>query len=132
MSEDILTPEEPRFTREQVIDAFKIFPERGITSPDDLPPNDSDVIAANDLLQVWDNQQKAEVRRLGTLGADLEYTLNRSTIYVDAGFSDQNYLDEVANDWLVQDLQAAEDAGLTGIGERIKAKIDEIESKLAK
>lgn len=132
MSEDILTPEEPRFTRERVVDAFRIFPERGITNPDDLPLNDSDVISANALLQVWDNQQKAEVQRLGTLEVNLEYTLSRSTIYVDAGFSDPDYLNEVANDWLAQDLQTAEDAGLVELAAKIQAKIKEIEAKLTK
>lgn len=130
MSENVLSPEEPEYSREQVVDAFKKFPERGITNPDDLPLDDSDVISANALLQVWDNQQKAKVRKLGTPEADLEYTLERSIIYVDAGFSDPDYLDEVANDWLAQDLQIAEDTGLTEIASRIQAKIDEIETKL--
>lgn len=131
MSEDVTSPEEPTFTREQVIDAFRKFPRKGITNPDDLPLDDSEVINANALLQVWDNQQKATAQRLGTPEANLEYTLSRSTIYVDAGFSDPDYLDEVANDWLPQDLQEAEDAGLTETARKIKAKIDEIETKLA-
>ncbi len=131
MSENIPSPEEPRFTRGRVVDAFRKFPAKGITNPDDLPPDDSEVISANGLLQVWDNQQKDEVKRLGTQEANLEYTLSRSTIYVDAGFSDPDYLDEVANDWLAQDLQEAEDAGLTETTRKIQAKIDEIETKLA-
>lgn len=64
-------------------DAFRKFPEKGITNPDDLPPNDSDVISANALLQVWSNQCQLEVRRMGTPEANLEFTLERSTIYVD-------------------------------------------------
>jgi len=129
MSEDITSPEEIRITREQVVEAFRKFPARGIANPDDLPLDDSEVISANALLQVWDNQQKAEVQRLGIPEANLEYTLSRSTIYVDAGFSDPDYLDEVANDWLAQDLQKAKDAGLTEMAQRIRAKIDEIETK---
>ncbi|QQG43779.1 MAG: hypothetical protein HYW45_02035 [Candidatus Daviesbacteria bacterium] len=131
MNENIPSSEKPRFTREQVVDAFRKFPPKGIASPDDLPLNDPEVISANAVLQVWDNQQKAEVQRLGTQEANLEYTLSRSTIHVDAGFSDPDYLDEVANDWLAQDLQEAEDAGLTETARKIQAKIDEIETKLA-
>ena len=132
MSEGTSSPEgEPRYTREQVVDTFRKFPDRGIASHDDLPLDDSEVISANTLLQVWDNQYKAEVQKLGTPEANLEYTLSRSTIYVDAGFSDPDYLDEVAHDWLAQDLQEAENAGLTETARRIQAKIDEIETKLA-
>lgn len=131
MSENISSPEEPHYTREQVVDAFRKFPARGIASPDVLPLNDTEVISANALLQVWDNQYKAEVKKLGTPEADLEYRLSRSTIYVDAGFSDPDYLDEVTHDWLAQDLQEAIDAGLTELARKIQSKIDEIETKLA-
>src|SRR3989344_4508166 len=130
MSEDILSTEEPRFSREQVVDAFKVFPKIGIVNPDDLSPGDSDVISANALLQVWSNQRQLEVQRIGTPEAELEFTLERSTIHVDAGFSDPDYLDEVVNDWLAQDLQSAEDAGLTELAAKIQAKINEIEAKL--
>lgn len=130
MSEDILSPEEPKFKREQVVDAFKAFTKKGFTNPDDLPLDDTDVISANALLQVWSNQRQLEARRIGTLKAELEFTLERTTIYFDAGFSDPPYLDEVAHDWLAQDLQAAEDAGLNDVATRIQAKIDEIEAKL--
>ena len=131
MSENVPSSEEPKYTREQIVDAFRKFPPRGFNSPDDLPLEDTDVISANALLQVWDNQQKVALQTINTPQANLEYTLSRSTIYVDAGFSDPDYLDEVANDWLAQDLQEAEDLGLTEMAEKIQTKIDEIETKLA-
>lgn len=131
-NEYTLSPEEPKFSRDQVVDTFRIFSKKGFTSPDDLPPEDEEVIRANALLQVWDNQQKMEVKKIGTPEANLEHAFNRSTIHIDAGFSDEGYLDEVANDWLAQDLQAAQDAGLTDLATRIQAKIDEINLKLAK
>ena len=132
MNNDVESSEVPKFTRKQVVDAFKKFPKRGITHPDDLSSDDTDVISANALLQVWDNQQKAEVKRIGTPEAEHEYNLSRYTIYVDAGFTDPDYLDEVASDWLQQDLQAAEDVNLKDVAAKIQAKIDEIEAKLAK
>lgn len=130
MSESNPETTEPKFSREQVVDAFRKFPGRGFTSPDDLPLDDADVISAYALLQVWDNQQGICVKRLGTLESELRHELERSTIYIDAGFSDPDYLDEVANDWLAQDLQRAEDAGLTEIASKIQVKIDEINAKI--
>lgn len=132
MNKDILELEEPHYTREQVVDAFRKFPKKGIANPDDLPLDDSDVISANAFLQVWSNQRQAEVKRIGTPEAELEFIFEKSTIHFDAGFSDPDYMDEVAHDWLAQDLQAAENADLTKIAGRIKDKINEIESKLAK
>lgn len=128
MSENISAPEEPKFTREQVVDAFKKFPQKGITNPDDLDLKDGDVINAYALLQVWVNGRKKELGE--ATETDLEFNFERSTIFVDAGFSDPRYLDEVAHDWLVQDLQAAQEAGQIRIAELIEAKIDEIELKL--
>lgn len=131
MSEQIPSSEIPQYNREQVIAAFKKFPQRGIDNPDDLPKADPEVIEANNILDAWTQQAQNEAKRLATPADNLKFTLDRSTIFVDAGFSDPDYLDEVANDWLAQDLREAEDEGLTEIASRIQAKIDEIEAKLA-
>ena len=130
MSEQTSSSEIPNHTREQVIEALRKFPQRGIHSPDDLPEADPEVIEANNILDAWTKQAQDEAKRKGTSEANLEFSLNRSTIFVDAGFTDPDYLDEVANDWLAQDLQEAEDLGLTEIAAKIQAKIEEIESKL--
>lgn len=122
---------EPQISRDRVVDGFKKFVARGITNPDDLPTDDQEVVSANTLLQVWANQRGATMQRIGTVKANLEFKFERSTIYVDAGFSDPRYLDEVANDWLAQDLQEAQDKGLIEIAARIQAKINEINAKLA-
>lgn len=131
MTEDLKTPEVPQITREEVVEAFKPFLQRGISNPDDLPRNDPEFTTAHDLHETWILQQKEKARKSGTLAAQLEYALSSSTVFIDAGFSDPDYLDEVANDWLAQDLQSAEDAGLIDISSRIKAKIEEIEAKIA-
>ena len=34
--------------------------------------------------------------------------LSKTMLYIDAGFTDPDYLDEVLNDWLAQDAQNAE------------------------
>ena len=131
MSEQSPSSEIPHYSREQVIEAFRKFPEKGITSPDDLPDNDPEVTEANNILDTWAQQAQNEAKRQGTPEAGFEFELDRSTIFTDAGFEDPDYLDEVANDWLVQDLQRAEDAGLTGIASKIQAKMDQIQAKLS-
>jgi hypothetical protein len=119
------------FSRVQAVDNFRKFVERGITNPDDLDLNDPEVIEANRILDIWDAEQRKLADDAGTLAARLEYNLSRSTILVDAGFSDPDYLDEVANDWLGgNDLADAQEAGLTEIAELIQARIDEINNRL--
>ncbi len=130
MSEQTPSLEVPQYNREQVIESFRKFPQRGIHSPDDLPETDPEVIEANNILDAWAQQAQGEAQRAGTPEANLEFTFERSTIFVDAGFSDPDYLDEVVNDWLAQDLQEAEDAGLIDIASKIQAKIAEIEAQL--
>lgn len=63
----------------------------------------------------------------GTLEADLGFSLARTTIYADAGFHDPDYLDEIARDWLAQDIEIAEEAGLTDLAVKIQGKINDIE-----
>jgi len=127
------SPEQPsqHHSREQVVEAFRKFPEQGITNPDDLDLDDPEVIEANRLLDAWDAEQKKIAFEAGTTEADLGYALDRSTILLDAGFSNPDYLDKVANDWLRDnDLQKAQEAGLSEMSAKIQAKIDEINSKL--
>jgi hypothetical protein len=130
MSEQGPTAEQTHYNREQVIEMFKKFPERGITDPHALPLNDSEVIEANKVLDAWTAQQETLARQKGTVEADLDFSLNRTTILVDAGFSDPHYLNHVANDWLINDLQRAQDAGLNETSEWIAGRIYEINSKI--
>lgn len=130
MSEQTPRSEPPQYNREQVIGAFRKFPQRGINNPEDLSESDPEVIGANNILDAWTRQAQDRTQKLATPAANLEFTFDRSTIFVDAGFSDPDYLDEVAHDWLAQDLQEAEDQGLADMASKIQAKIAEIEAKL--
>jgi vacuolar-type H+-ATPase subunit I/STV1 len=119
------------YTREQVIAAFRQFVERGITNPDNLDLNDSEVIKANQILNSWEAEQQEIVKEAGTKAAELEYNFSRTVIFVDAGFSDPLYLEDVANDMLdTVDLPEAQEAGLEELATRIQAKIDEINAQL--
>ena len=130
-SEPSQSPESPHYTKDQVIAAFRGFIDRGLTNPDDLDPDDPEVIEANHILDAWNAQLQKDAQEAGTPEADLEYALNRSTIMVDAGFSDPEYLDEVANDWLGgNNLPEAEEKGFTELAAKIRAKIDEINKQV--
>ena len=122
--------ENAQVNREQVLAAFKKFVDAGIVSPDDLSLNDPDVVSANAVLDLWAEAAQQQAEQDPAPDAALAYVLSRSTVHVDAGFSDPDYLDEVANDWLDQDLQTAEKAGLPAVAAHIKAKIDEINASL--
>lgn len=130
MNERELSPEIPEYSREQVVAAYKKFVDAGFSSPDDLPLEDPKVIAANDAYYSWSAvaRKRAEQNPAPEAMANFELSLN--TIYVDAGFGDPDYLDEVANEWLVQDLQAAQAEGLTGVADRIQKRMDEINARL--
>jgi hypothetical protein len=130
MTESQPSSETPHFNREQVVATFRKFIDSGVASPDDLSLDDPEVVAANAIMDSWSDEAERSIRQGSTFEAALEYTLSRSTVYVDAGFADPDYLDEVANDWLAQDLEAAEKAGLTEVAAHIQAKIDEINTKL--
>ena len=131
MVEEEPSRESSQYKHDQVLEVLKKFVEKGYTSPDDLPLSDSEVINANRILDLWSKQAERLAQEDTKPGAMLEFQLTRSTIYVDTGFLDRDYLDEVANDWLVQDLQIAEDQGQKEIAAKIRAKIDQINSKLA-
>ena len=130
MTETESSPEKPHFSRDQVVETFRKFVKRGISNPDDLPLDDPEVEAANAALYAWSADAQKRASQNPAPDAALDYSLSMSTIYVDAGFDDPDYLEEVAGDMLDQDLQSAQDEGLTAITERIQSKINEINARL--
>ncbi|PIR88032.1 MAG: hypothetical protein COU10_01410 [Candidatus Harrisonbacteria bacterium CG10_big_fil_rev_8_21_14_0_10_45_28] len=92
--------------REEVINAYKKFVEQGIKSPDALDLDDPEVKEANELFYRWQTQE--DTRAKGNEELSLRIHLAKTMLYVDAGFTDPNYLDEILKDWLVQDAQNAE------------------------
>ena len=99
MSESLPKPEEEKpVSREEAMAAYRPFIEAGITSPDQLDLNDPAVQAANNLFYSW--QKQADSRAGGDEEQFLRANLAKTMFYVDAGFTDQDYLDEVLKDWL--------------------------------
>ena len=107
MKESFPTPESKKeITREEVINAYKKFVEQGIKSPDALDLENQEVKEANELFDKWRTQEDTRVE--GNEELSHRINLSKTMLYVDAGFTDPDYLDEVLKDWLVQDAQNAE------------------------
>lgn len=132
MAENEQSVDTPQYNKEQVIAAFQKFIDRGVTHPDDLPLDDPEVIDANRILENWAQQEQKKALEKGTTDARLQYELDRTTIMVDSGFSDPDYLDEVAADWLQQIATDAEREGSPEMVAKIDAKVAEIEAKYKK
>ena len=106
MNETFPTPEsQEKTSREQVISAYKKFVERGITNPDKLDLDDPEVIEANKLSDKWMAQQ--DLVNENNEDIYLRNNFQQTMLYVDAGFTDSVYLDDVLG-WLMQDSQNAE------------------------
>lgn len=111
--------------REQALQAFKAIAETN-PNPDNLDRNDPAVQQADSLHENW--MHKLDDECAGNDLAEAQANFAKTMFFVDAGFSEQKYLDEVANDWLEQDLQNAESSGEEF--QELVQKIKEAQSKL--
>jgi hypothetical protein len=122
--------ETTHISRNEVIEGLRKVAERGIVHPDDLDRTDQEVKQAQERMFAYVNQEDEKAKQAKTPEAIYENRFDQATLEVDAGFTDPEYLDEVANDWLVQDEQDARDIGLIDLGDKIQLKIDEINAQL--
>jgi hypothetical protein len=105
MKESFPTPESAPVSRQDVIDAYKKFSEKGIGDPAGLDMTDPEVRKAHKLYDAW--------RILGDKKAENDeelwhrHNFDKTMIYIDAGFTGENYLMD-ALDWLMQDAQNIE------------------------
>ena len=123
-----MTPEtSPRqYTRDEVVEILKEFSSLCDGHPDNLDSNDPRIAQSESAVLAWIEQEQVIANKTGTLEAELSMNLTVSTIYIDAGYHNQDYLDEIANDWLVQDEETAIGAGLTKLAETIREKREKI------
>jgi len=92
--------------KEEVIQAYKKFVEQGIKNPGDLDLDDPEVQKANELFNKWREQEDASSE--GDEELSYRNNLVQTMLYVDVGFTDRGYLEEVLREWLVSDAQNAE------------------------
>lgn len=104
MIESELSPPEQEpiheITKEEVVAAYGRFVERGITNPDDLDLEDPEVKEANELFYKWVKQE--DERAVGNEELKHRANLSQTMFYIDAGFTDPEYLEEVRDDFLEQ------------------------------
>jgi hypothetical protein len=108
MNESRFSPElKKQITREEVISAYKKFVEQGIKNPDSLDSENSEVKKANELFNEW--QKQADKQAEGNKEAKQRANLAKTMLYVDAGFTDPIYLEDVYG-FLDQDAENAEES----------------------
>ena len=87
--------------RDEAMSAYKKFIDKGVTTPDKLDLDDPEVIEANKKFDEWREQE--DKKAAGNPELELRNDLAKTMFYIDAGFTDKDYLEEVLDDWLVQD-----------------------------
>ncbi len=95
--------------------------------PSLIPKDDPQVALAWQQYEIWIDEHKPSD---DDVPAYLAFQLVLTPLLVDAGFHDADYVDDVANDWMYQDLGWAEEEGLTDLALKIKLKIFELNKLL--
>lgn len=105
----------------------------GPIDPSLLPDDDPDVTAAYSMFETWTSNENKRINAL----PDGEITLERARssfiatkLMAEAGFADPSYIDDVANDWLMQDLSAAQESGQGELALEIRISIFKLNKRL--
>jgi hypothetical protein len=106
-------------TKTEAIAAYKKFIDRGATNPDSLDLTDPEVDAANGLFEQWIEQEDEKAE--GNESAEQRTNFEKTMFYVDAGFTDPVYLQEVLG-WLAEDATSVDK--LTDDPEKTKLRKD--------
>ena len=120
-------------SREEVVNAWRAISNQGYGDPADIgelitgKPKTEEMLRAEYMFDAW---YKSEEAKQTTPEEKLRFQFAATTVYLDAGFQGSQYLDEVANDWLAQDADDAEEQGFTELASQINAKIDDINNQL--
>ena len=81
----------PEISKDTVIAAYRKLVERGFKTPHGLDPEDPDVIEAERLFDAWDEQESQDPNKYH------RHNFEKTKLFVDAGFDDPEYLDEILN-----------------------------------
>ncbi len=115
-------------TREMALEAARKFSKRGITNPDKLDLGDPEVKKAHELFDKWRTAEETRVK--GDSQAEHRLNLALTMFYVDAGFTDSDYLEDIA-EFLDNDLHDAEETPeLAGLIPEIKTQIERVANLL--
>jgi hypothetical protein len=115
--------------RQDVVDARKPISAQGFGDPAETTelltgtPKPEGMLEAEQLFDAWYEVEDAKPK---SPEEALRFQFETTILYVEAGFIGPDYLDEVANDWLAQDSDAAIENGFFELAAEIDAKIDEL------
>lgn len=121
---EAMQPADPE--KQIVIDAYRTIIERGATDPESLDNNDPDVASANAQHVAWMTHMEAlseTAKKEHDAGTAAWIAFQMTMFYLEAGFTDKKYAEEVLFDYAQQTLQNAEG---TVSPETMKKMIDEI------
>lgn len=115
-------------TREDVVEAFRALVQKGITNPFDVlySEQDDEAKQVTELYDSWLQREQPE----GTIDEQVKQGLLDNTVMYDAGFTDPDLLDEIASDWLMNFLSAADSAHRRDLAHLVQAKINEVQKKI--
>jgi hypothetical protein len=116
-------------TREQLIAAYKPFVERGVQNPFAIFDQDDETKRLSSLDTAY---HVAQAEKSKTLSPEerIKAEIAGTTVFVDAGFTDIDLLDEIARDWLVNVLSDADALGDQALVSEVKDKIKEVELRI--
>ena len=110
--------------REDLIAAYMPYIEEGIDNPFDI---DSQTVSDLDAAY---HQQQTQINKSLPLAEKIRAEIADSTIFFDAGFTDTDLLEEIAWEWLLSSLSEADNAHRRDLADEVRAKINEIESRI--
>ena len=81
------------------------------------------------MYETWLSQESTRISSLPTDEA-VQASIDFNALFFDAGFTDTDLLDEVANDFLVNALSLADEAHRRDLADKVKSKILEVQEKI--
>ncbi len=118
------------YSQAEIVEILRRARERtGTKHPDDLDLDDP----AGNAFVVWCAQENPYESLLPPKAAEYKWDLDKTMAYFDAGFDDPDYLDELASDFLIQDLDNAEaeknEDGMEDVIEQINDAIKRVDNR---
>lgn len=116
--------------RGKVVAAFTALAEQYPESdPADLPMEQLQTAEAYRMFDAW-RQQEAQRAAADGIESTLRCSYLSTILFVEAGFHNPDYVECVANDWLIQDLEKADEAQAYSLALEIMIKIYELNKTL--
>ncbi len=118
---------QPKIEKEQLLVAHKKLIEKGITHPFGTDTNDPDVAAANAMFDTW--MKEGDEAAKGDPEKEARFNFEKTFFYLDAGFTDRNFAEDILADQAQQDYAEVKEA-YPELAAEIKAKTEKYAKEL--